>query len=107
MYVTDHLQRTVFLPKPPERIISLVPSQTELLVDLGLGDRLVGLTKFCVYPAHLRKNKAIVGGTKNYRYELIESLSLCSHFAKLGDFCAQGFVLTGELLDLGLALATG
>jgi ABC-type Fe3+-hydroxamate transport system substrate-binding protein len=75
MYVTDHLQRTVFLPKPPERIISLVPSQTELLVDLGLGDRLVGLTKFCVHPAHLRKSKAIVGGTKTYRYELIDSLS--------------------------------
>jgi ABC-type Fe3+-hydroxamate transport system substrate-binding protein len=75
MYVTDHLQRTIFLPKPPERIISLVPSQTELLVDLGLADRLVGLTKFCVHPAHLRKSKAIIGGTKNYRYELIDSLS--------------------------------
>jgi ABC-type Fe3+-hydroxamate transport system substrate-binding protein len=75
MYVTDHLQRTIFLPKPPERIISLVPSQTELLVDLGLADRLVGLTKFCIHPAHLRRSKAIVGGTKNYRYELIDSLS--------------------------------
>jgi len=75
MYVTDQLKRTVFLPKPPERIISLVPSQTELLFDLGLGDRVVGLTKFCVHPAHLRKSKVVVGGTKNYRYELIDSLS--------------------------------
>lgn len=74
MRFTDHLNRTVFLPKPPERIISLVPSQTELLVDLGLEERIVGVTKFCVHPTHLRKSKTIVGGTKNYRFEVIESL---------------------------------
>lgn len=74
MLFTDHLSRTVFLPNPPQRIISLVPSQTELLVDLGLEDRLVGVTKFCVHPAHLRKNKTVIGGTKNYRFELIDEL---------------------------------
>ncbi|WP_111670638.1 helical backbone metal receptor [Algoriphagus litoralis] len=74
MHFTDHLNRTIFLPKLPERIISLVPSQTELLVDLGLEDKIVGVTKFCVHPAHLRKSKSIVGGTKNYRFDVIDSL---------------------------------
>lgn len=74
MEFIDQLQRKVFLRKPPERIISLVPSQTELLVDLGLEDRIVGVTKFCVHPSHLRKSKTIVGGTKNYRFDVIEQL---------------------------------
>lgn len=78
MYLTDHLSRDIFLPNPPERIISLVPSQTELLMDLGLEDRIVGVTKFCVHPSHLRKSKTIVGGTKNYRFDVIEQLSNCS-----------------------------
>ena len=48
---------TVFeFNKTPQRIISLVPSQTELLVDLGLEKFIVGITKFCVHPNHLRKN---------------------------------------------------
>jgi ABC-type Fe3+-hydroxamate transport system substrate-binding protein len=74
MLFTDHLSRTVSLPQPPRRIISLVPSQTELLVDLGLEDRIVGVTKFCVHPSHLRKSKTVVGGTKSYRFDVIESL---------------------------------
>lgn len=74
MYFTDQLNRTIFLPKSPERIISLVPSQTELLVDLGLEERIVGVTKFCIHPKHLRKSNAIVGGTKNYQVEVIDSL---------------------------------
>jgi len=49
----------------PKRIISLVPSQTELLFDLGLEDRIVGVTRFCVHPEHAKKNKKIIGGTKN------------------------------------------
>jgi ABC-type Fe3+-hydroxamate transport system substrate-binding protein len=70
----DQLHRSVFIPAIPKRIISLVPSQTELLVDLGLKDNIVGVTKFCVHPKSLRKDKAIVGGTKNYRLELIDQL---------------------------------
>ena len=46
------------------RIISLVPSQTELLYDLGLEDYIVGITKFCIHPFHLKSTKKIVGGTK-------------------------------------------
>jgi ABC-type Fe3+-hydroxamate transport system substrate-binding protein len=74
MHFTDQLQRTVHIPESPRRIISLVPSQTELLVDLGLVENLVGVTKFCVHPTHLRKSKTVVGGTKNYRFEVIDSL---------------------------------
>ncbi|SFO22582.1 ABC-type Fe3+-hydroxamate transport system, substrate-binding protein [Algoriphagus ornithinivorans] len=74
MEFTDQLNRTIFLPHPPKRIVSLVPSQTELLVDLDLEDRIVGVTKFCIHPKGLKKSKAIVGGTKNYRFEVIEEL---------------------------------
>jgi len=56
MEVKDQLQRKISLPKPPKRIISLVPSQTELLVDMGLEENILGITKFCVHPKYLRKN---------------------------------------------------
>jgi ABC-type Fe3+-hydroxamate transport system substrate-binding protein len=64
----------VVLPNLPKRIISLVPSQTELLVDLGLEEQLVGITKFCIHPAHLRKTKTSIGGTKNFDFSLIDQL---------------------------------
>jgi ABC-type Fe3+-hydroxamate transport system substrate-binding protein len=58
----------------PKRIVSLVPSQTELLVDLGLEDALVGITKFCVHPVYLKSTKTIVGGTKNIKFDKIKAL---------------------------------
>jgi ABC-type Fe3+-hydroxamate transport system substrate-binding protein len=58
-----------------QRIVSLVPSQTELLYSLGLEQEVVGITKFCVHPTHWRKEKTIVGGTKNFHFERIEALS--------------------------------
>jgi ABC-type Fe3+-hydroxamate transport system substrate-binding protein len=61
---TDQCGRSVVLTRPPQRIVSLVPSQTELLADLGLDERVVGITKFCVHPREWRKTKAIAGGTK-------------------------------------------
>jgi ABC-type Fe3+-hydroxamate transport system substrate-binding protein len=48
----------------PQRIVSLVPSQTELLFDLGLGDRVIGITKFCVHPPEWFRSKTRIGGTK-------------------------------------------
>ena len=74
MQITDQLKRSISKTNSPRRIISLVPSQTELLVDLGLEERIVGVTKFCVHPEGLRKVKTIVGGTKNYRMDVIDSL---------------------------------
>jgi ABC-type Fe3+-hydroxamate transport system substrate-binding protein len=75
MKVTDQLNRTVSIPQVPERIVSLVPSQTELLVDLGLGDKIVGVTKFCIHPFGLKKEKTIIGGTKNFNFEKIKALN--------------------------------
>lgn len=58
----------------PKRIVSLVPSQTELLYDLGLEEELVGITKFCVHPIHLKATKKIVGGTKQVNFDKIQEL---------------------------------
>ncbi len=49
----------------PQRIVSLVPSLTEALFALGLGDRVVGVTEWCVYPAEALTTRPRVGGTKN------------------------------------------
>ncbi|MFC7358379.1 ABC transporter substrate-binding protein [Jejudonia soesokkakensis] len=74
MEVIDQLGRKLHFDTIPKRIVSLVPSQTELLVDLGLEDRIIGITKFCVHPLHLRKTKAIVGGTKQVHFNKIAEL---------------------------------
>ena len=57
-----------------QRIISLVPSQTELLHALGLNEEVVGITKFCVHPSEWFKTKTRIGGTKNINIEKIISL---------------------------------
>jgi ABC-type Fe3+-hydroxamate transport system substrate-binding protein len=72
--VTDQLGRRVAVPFPPQRIVSLVPSQTELLFDLGLGGKVVGVTKFCIHPAHARTTATVVGGTKNFDFAKIAAL---------------------------------
>lgn len=74
MLIRDQLQREITILKPLLRIVSLVPSQTELLVDLGLKENLVGITKFCVHPAYLRKNIPVVGGTKKIKIDKIKAL---------------------------------
>ena len=74
MQFTDQLGRTVKLNDFPKRIVSLVPSQTELLFDLGLEDNVVGITKFCIHPASWIKSKHRVGGTKNLNFKAIEKL---------------------------------
>lgn len=74
MEIRDQLNRKIRLDGIPQRIISLVPSQTELLVDLGLEENIVGITRFCVHPSHLKKSKKIVGGTKMVKPEKIAKL---------------------------------
>jgi len=71
---TDQLGRRVAVPFPPQRIVSLVPSQTELLFDLGLGNRVVGITKFCIHPPEARQTATIIGGTKNFDFDKITAL---------------------------------
>lgn len=69
--LSDHLGREVPLERTPRRIVSLCPSQTELVFDLGAGDRVVGVTKFCVHPDRAKESAAVVGGTKNPKIEQI------------------------------------
>jgi ABC-type Fe3+-hydroxamate transport system substrate-binding protein len=71
---TDQMGRLVSLPGKPMRIVSLVPSQTELLYHLGLGDRVVGITKFCIHPPEWFKTKTRVGGTKKINFNAIAKL---------------------------------
>jgi len=71
----DQMGRELSIAYPPERIISLVPSQTELLFDLGLQEKIVGLTKFCIHPGDQVRSKAKVGGTKKLDIDLIRSLN--------------------------------
>lgn len=72
--ITDQLGRVVTIKKLPSRIVSLVPSQTELLYDLGLDESLVGITKFCCYPTNWKFKKTKIGGTKAVDIEKIRLL---------------------------------
>lgn len=74
MKILDQLNRPVVLEEPPRRIVSLVPSQTELLYDLGLDEEVLGITKFCVHPSHWLKSKTVVGGTKQHHFDKIAAL---------------------------------
>ena len=64
-YCTDPTGFTFSLAQPATRIISLVPSLTELLYDLGLEEEVCGISKFCIHPDHWYRTKTRIGGTKN------------------------------------------
>lgn len=72
--VLDQMGCSVNIPDKLENIISLVPSQTELLFDLGLQHAIKGVTRFCIHPADKVKNVTRVGGTKNFNFEKISAL---------------------------------
>jgi iron complex transport system substrate-binding protein len=71
--LTDHLGRRVTLPERPQRIVSLAPSLTETLYALGAGDRLVGVTNYCDYPADAQ-TKPKVGEMLNPNLERITAM---------------------------------
>jgi len=71
---TDQLGRSVEVFFPPQKIISLVPSQSELLFHLNLNASISALTKFCIHPKELVVNKEIVGGTKTIKLDKIASI---------------------------------
>ena len=73
--VTDQMGSSVTLTHPPRRIVSLVPSQTELLHSYQLEDEVCGITKFCIHPAHWFERKTHVGGTKRFDFDAIARLS--------------------------------
>lgn len=70
--VIDALGRAFDFPSPPTRVVSLVPSVTETLFDLGVGHTIVGITEFCVFPEKLERPR--VGGTKSPDIEAIRAL---------------------------------
>ncbi len=110
---TDALGRAIHLAAPPRRIVSLVPSLTELLADLGLDAEVVGLTKFCVHPADWRARKAVVGGTRNARFDDIVALRpdlvLCAKEENdrgmVERLAEQAPVYVTDVVDLAGALA--
>ncbi|MBX9893399.1 MAG: helical backbone metal receptor [Chitinophagaceae bacterium] len=71
---TDQTGYTISLSHVPKRIVSLVPSQTELLYDLGLDECVVGITKFCVHPKAWFRSKQRVGGTKTVKLDVVAAL---------------------------------
>ncbi len=71
---TDQMGRLISVQYPPQRIISLVPSQSELLFDLGLEVEIVGITKFCIHPAEKFKKANKIGGTKKLDLARIREL---------------------------------
>ncbi|MBM4265836.1 MAG: ABC transporter substrate-binding protein [Deltaproteobacteria bacterium] len=70
----DASDSLVTVPSAPSRIVSLVPSVTETLFALGLGDRVVGVTEWCIHPARELASVPRVRGTKNPDVAAIESL---------------------------------
>lgn len=74
LQATDQMGCIVSLPFPPQRIVSLVPSQTELLYDLGLGHKIVGRTRYCIHPESQIQHATIVGGTKQFDIQKIRDL---------------------------------
>lgn len=73
--ITDARGHRTELERPPRRIVSLVPSQTELLAYLGLDETVVGVTRFCERPGHWRSEKTIVGGTKDVDVNTVRNLA--------------------------------
>lgn len=73
--LVDQMGRSIVVPARPRRIISLVPSITELLVDLGLELSIIGRTKFCVHPNHIVSSIPKIGGTKTIKVEKVRRLA--------------------------------
>jgi iron complex transport system substrate-binding protein len=98
--VTDQTGRRVVLPAPPGRIISLVPSVTEILFSIGAQDRLVGVTDFCDYPAEARR-KPRVGGMLAPSLEGMVSLKPDLVVATIAGNRQETFEQLGRLADRG------
>ncbi|MGZ8829111.1 MAG: helical backbone metal receptor [Thermoanaerobaculia bacterium] len=71
--IRDLRGRTFEFEYPPKRVVSLVPSLTESLFDLGAGDSVVGITDFCIFPEKLDRPR--LGGTKNPRVDAVRALN--------------------------------
>jgi len=74
IHITDQVGQDLVFKSVPKRLVSLVPSITFLLSELGLEQEVVGLTRFCKLPSNWKKNKTIVGGTKAVNIDKIIAL---------------------------------
>jgi ABC-type Fe3+-hydroxamate transport system substrate-binding protein len=72
--IKDQLGKIIAIPQTINTIVSLVPSQTELLHDLEVWDKVIGVTRFCVHPKDARKVKTVIGGTKDPKLDKIKVL---------------------------------
>ena len=75
MIYKDQTGYEVEITTIPKRIVSLVPSQTELLAYLGLNGRVAGITRYCVHPTQWKESKTVVGGTKIFDLSVIDRLN--------------------------------
>ncbi len=73
--VKDQMGYSIAVPTNINRIVCLVPSITELLCDLGLEDKIVGITKFCIHPESCYTSKVRIGGTKDFDVDAIRLLN--------------------------------
>ena len=114
MQITDDLNRIITIDSPPQRIISLVPSLTELLFNLGLEDWIVGVTKFCIHPAHAQQVATKIGGTKKFNFDRIKALEPDLIIANKEENYKEGIeqlsedyaVYVSDIFDLNDALKT-
>jgi ABC-type Fe3+-hydroxamate transport system substrate-binding protein len=74
MDAVDGRGRRVELNAPPRRIVSLVPSSTEALWDMGVGGAIVGVTRYCTHPREALNGVAVVGGTKDVDVSAVAAL---------------------------------
>jgi len=72
--VQDQMGEEVRIPVNPMRIVSMVPSQTEWLFDIGLAARIIGKTRFCIHPDNGLEHAAVIGGTKKLNLQRIRAL---------------------------------
>ncbi|MBL7993946.1 ABC transporter substrate-binding protein [bacterium] len=72
--ITDSSDQKIKFFESPKRVISLIPSITETLFDLGVGDAVAGISKYCIHPAEAVKGKRNVGGQKNPDFDEIAEI---------------------------------
>jgi iron complex transport system substrate-binding protein len=87
------------LDHPPERVVSLVPSMTESLFDLGFGSSVVGITDYCIHPREKLGNLPRVGGPKDPDVLKIAELKPQLVFANQEENSPE---TVKSLLDLGI-----
>jgi ABC-type hemin transport system substrate-binding protein len=97
--IIDQMQRSVELTFPLKRIVSLVPSQTELLHYFGLEQEVVGITKFSIHPKNWYAEKTRIGGTKKLNIDQIIALKPMHSFRnEYGVFIREIFEFSSEIL---------